>query len=239
MDRIVLTGDTHGVLETGKILEYQRSEKKLNRDDYLIICGDCGVVWDKETLDDSIDLYQSFGTNILFVDGNHENFDLLNFYPVIEWNGGLVHKIADGIYHLMRGQVFEICGKKILTLGGANSIDVDFRQEHTYWWKDEEFSENNIKIALKNLKKHKNIVDFVISHSPTDEIIDLIKKFYGENNKAIPYYLKNKLERTKTSENLQTIASKIKFKEWICGHLHLDKKGQKYRVIYNKFYEIH
>ena len=46
----------------------------------------------------------------VFIDGNHENYDRLSAYPVTEWRGGKVHRIADNILHLMRGQVFEIDG---------------------------------------------------------------------------------------------------------------------------------
>ena len=69
MNRIVLCGDTHGILDTGKVVRYQEGPNKLDKNDYFIICGDCGLVWDSDTLNDCVDFYQSFGTNILFVDG--------------------------------------------------------------------------------------------------------------------------------------------------------------------------
>ena len=114
--RVYVTGDTHGLLDTYKILKFQEKENKLDYDDYLIICGDAGIVWDNETLKDSIDYYENLGTNILFVDGNHENFDILNSFPISIWNGGKVHKISDRIFHLMRGQVFNIFGKTFLII---------------------------------------------------------------------------------------------------------------------------
>ena len=190
MNRIVLAGDTHGVLTLDKVFNYQQTKNKLDMSDYLIICGDCGVVWDEDILGSIIEKYNSIGTNILFVDGNHENFDLLNSYPVETWNGGKVHKIAENIIHLMRGQVFEIFGKKILTLGGACSTDKAQRTEHFSWWADEEFSEHDLQEALRNLKKHQNKVDFVISHSPTDDLIELLKAMYTQCGEDIPWYLK-------------------------------------------------
>ena len=39
----------------------------------------------------------------LFVDGNHENFDLLNTLPERQWNGGRVHVVREHVLHLMRG----------------------------------------------------------------------------------------------------------------------------------------
>ena len=67
---------------------------------------------------------------ILFVDGNHENFDrLLSEFPIEDWNGGKVHKIRPNIIHLMRGHVFEIEGKRIFAMGGGYSVDKYMRRE--------------------------------------------------------------------------------------------------------------
>lgn len=48
---------------------------------------------------------------ILWVQGNHENYDMIEEYPIEEWNGGKVRHIArDKIILLGRGQVFNIEG---------------------------------------------------------------------------------------------------------------------------------
>lgn len=69
--------------------------------------------------------------NICFIDGTHENFSLLNGYGVSEWNGGKVHKIYDNLYHLMRGQIYNIDGKSVFTMGGGESPDIDIRLRTT------------------------------------------------------------------------------------------------------------
>ena len=64
-------------------------QKNLTKDDYLIVCGDFGLVWDespeerywRKWLDD-----KPFTT--LWIDGNHENFELLKEFPVINKFGG-------------------------------------------------------------------------------------------------------------------------------------------------------
>ena len=60
----------------------------------------------------------------LFVSGNHENYDLLRNYPISQWHGGLVQAIRPSVLHLMRGQLYNICGKRIFTMGGASSHDI-------------------------------------------------------------------------------------------------------------------
>ena len=60
----------------------------------MIICGDFGGIWNdnKYSRHDRKNLKElskmSFTT--IFVDGNHENFNHLYRYPIIEWNGGRV-----------------------------------------------------------------------------------------------------------------------------------------------------
>ena len=59
------------------------------------------------------------------MDGNHENFDLLNAYPGKEWRGGRVHEVRPHVLHLMRGQVYVIDGLTWFTMGGAASHDIE------------------------------------------------------------------------------------------------------------------
>ena len=238
MNRIVLTGDTHGTLDVEKIRRFQQGADKLDESDYLIICGDAGIVWDEDTLAESINVYQSFETNILFVDGNHENFDLLKTFKATMWKGGKVHRIADNVFHLMRGQVFELCGKELLTLGGADSTDKENRVEHISWWKEETFDAMDVVDAMENLKKHDYKVDYVISHSPNNECLDLLYKLFTQCGESVPYYLEKKLKYSTSSSNLQEIKDKITFKKWFCGHIHIDEFVGEYRVLYNDFEEI-
>ena len=238
MNRIVLTGDTHGILETGKILKNQESNNKLGQDDYLIICGDCGVLWDEETKKESIKHFASFGTNILFVDGNHENFDMLNSYPIEIWNGGKVHKLADNVIHLMRGQVFEIFGKKFLTLGGADSSDKEYRQEHISWWGDERITTDDINEAQKNLAKVDHKVNYVITHTPSTKTLNSFIDILTQCGEDIPYYLKNKVVATPSSDMLDFINNKVKYRQWFCGHLHVDEIIGKTQILYSEVVEI-
>src|SRR5690554_385255 len=104
---IFLCGDTHGTIDIDKVVEYfNRENEKAPSDNtkYLIILGDTGICWDDGYLEEEIrnTLLSLPVTAVLFIDGNHENFELLNDYPVTEWKGGMVHEIEPGIIHLMR-----------------------------------------------------------------------------------------------------------------------------------------
>lgn len=123
---IYITGDIHGSISVGRRFNSKNFPigKTLTKNDYVIIAGDFGLLW----VGDREDRYWlNWLTNkpwtTLFIDGNHENFNLLEAYPVEEWKGGKVHKITPSIIHLMRGQIFELEGKKLFTFGGAASHD--------------------------------------------------------------------------------------------------------------------
>lgn len=77
---IFVTGDRHRNFDRFKSILFPE-QKEMTKNDYVIICGDFGGVWDKDResqqetmLMDWLDC-KPFTT--LFVTGNHENFDRL------------------------------------------------------------------------------------------------------------------------------------------------------------------
>ena len=119
-----MTGDTHGDFSRLRPVAF-REQGGLTKDDYLIICGDFGGVWDGSEIEQQwLDWLEDRSFTTLFVSGNHENYDLLRSYPTSVWHGGLVQPIRPSVLHLMRGQLYEICGKKVFTMGGASSHDI-------------------------------------------------------------------------------------------------------------------
>ena len=142
---VYLSGDTHGLLNIQKVIDFfeqEVEERELSKDDYLIILGDAGICWDDAMQDAQVrKILHSLPVTTLFIDGNHDNHDILNDYPVSEWKGGKVHEIDTDIIHLMRGQIFEIDGKTFFTFGGADSVDKSERTEGINWWPEEMPSE--------------------------------------------------------------------------------------------------
>ena len=170
---IYITGDTHSMLDWEKINTTRFPEQKgLTKDDFLIILGDFGGVLGVDGQDDYIiKTYNNRPFTTLFIDGNHDNHDLLDKYPVQEWCGGKVHFISDSIIHLMRGQVYEIDCYTIFTMGGAESTDKVYRKEGVSWWPRELPSDDEYEEAIRNLEKHNFNVDFVLTHCAPEEYI--------------------------------------------------------------------
>lgn len=115
------TGDIHA----NQYKWVEQIHPALSSGDILIVNGDFGIgfwngrYWSEETFFDWISEQEY---TVLFVDGNHENFNKLNGYPVELWNGGKVHKIRHNLIHLMRGEVYNIDGIVVLVFGGGYSM---------------------------------------------------------------------------------------------------------------------
>ena len=69
--KIYVVGDTHGDIDFHKLnSKFFREGKKLTKDDYVIICGDFGGVWDKGEYDKYVqNWYNERPWTTLFVDG--------------------------------------------------------------------------------------------------------------------------------------------------------------------------
>lgn len=238
MARIFITGDTHGGWRgfSGELKKFEKfshkTEKELCKDDFLIIAGDFGFIWESSPDKDEIRWLKYLNERnytTLFIDGNHENFNRLNSYEVSEFHGGKVHKISESVYHLMRGQVYDFDGVRIFTLGGAMSADKDYREPNVSWWEGENITQSDIDEAMKNLAKHDFSVDFVITHTCPKFIVPRASKFltYAKLNDP-------------NSVILEQIYEKIKFKRWYFGHFHETYKeiDDKFITIYNVIKEI-
>ena len=124
MNKIYITGDCHGGFQRFTTRNFPQL-KEMDRDDYMILAGDFGGVWGGEQTDGhQLDWLEDKPFTTLFVDGNHENFDLLRACPEQKWHGGRVHEVRPHVLHLMRGQVFNIGGLPWVTMGGAASPDI-------------------------------------------------------------------------------------------------------------------
>ena len=87
---VYITGDTHGGFQRFGS-KYFPQQKNMGREDYVIVTGDFGGLWDGSPKDQYwLDWLEEKPFTTLFVDGNHENFDLLNALPERPWNGGRV-----------------------------------------------------------------------------------------------------------------------------------------------------
>ncbi len=225
---IIITGDIHSRKERFSEV-FIEEEPSLTENDYVIVCGDFGFIFFNnepegiivdETTKLDLDELGKKPYNILFVDGNHENFHALNKYPEELWNGGRIHRIRKNIIHLMRGQVFTIENKTFFTLGGAYSIDRDVRALNYSYWEEEIPSKEEAEEGRMNLERYNNKVDYILTHqAPPDIITEIFHESIGETELDFLGALKK-------------ISNEITFDRWYFGHWHEDRNLGRYRALY-------
>lgn len=223
---IYITGDTHIPVDIGKLSAKRFPEQKeMTKSDYIIICGDFGGVWDGSREEKYwIKWLKSKNFTTLFIDGNHENFDMLCNLPTVEFGGSIAHKVDDGIYHLLRGETYNIDQKKLFVFGGASSHDKELRTEGRSWWKEEMPGEQEYIRAEENLKKNNFNFDYVITHSAPTSV----------QEKIAPTYEVNRL-----TEFLENIKSSAVYKKWFFGHYHKDVEvDDRFTAVFNKIYKL-
>lgn len=212
------TGDFHG--EIKRFYALQRKYPNLGANDYLIICGDFGFLFNDDRDEHLwLDDLSNQPYTICFIDGNHENFNALNRFPVEKWNGGNVHKIRKNIIHLMRGQVFEIAGKSIFTMGGAYSIDRYRRKLNVSYWNEEIPSNEEYAEATRNLTAHGNKVDYIVTHTAPREVI--MRMGYGPDRHDV-----------ELTGFLEWVMHEVQFDEWFFGHWHEDRNMDKLHALF-------
>lgn len=211
---IFATGDTHG----DQVLWDACINTLLNDGDTIIVLGDFGFgffdgrYWPEGMFFDYL-AEQKY--TVLFIDGNHENFDKLNAFPVEQWNGGRVQFIRKNVIHLMRGEIYDIDGKKVFCFGGGYSLDRDYRVPGRTWWQQEMPSDEEYKTATKNLEACDWKVDYVLTHTaPADTVEYMSRLNLGIRNTVV--------EELPLNGYLQWVVEKVSYGKWYFGHFHID-----------------
>jgi len=225
---VFLIGDTHGVIDLGKITLFNSYMSKLTKNDYLIVLGDFGVVWDNDVSDHEltlIEFYNNLSFTTLFVDGNHENHERLKTLPRITMFGNDVGVVSDSIFHLLRGNVYDIDNLKLLTIGGASSVDRNYRTEFIDWWSSELLSFRDINNCLDNLDIVDNNVDYILTHTCPESIGDLLELSFINVDSNMKFF--------------EQLTNSVKFKHWFFGHFHIDVRvNDKFTCVYKTVIQL-
>lgn len=246
---LFITGDCHGDYRKFN-KECFPEQKGMTREDFVLVCGDFGI-WNNGKQEQWWMKWLSQKPfTVLFVDGNHENFDRLNQFPVVDFHGGKAHQIKENIYHLMRGELFDLCGKKVFAFGGASSHDIDdgildpakhknwkqeakkwrrkdksFRVKGFSWWEQELPSKEEMWHGLHTLKQCGRKVDYIVSHCCPQTIASIFSSGLFKPDVLTAYF----------DEILET----TKFKHWFFGHYHDNRTiCGKFHMLYDQIVEM-
>ena len=227
---IYVTGDTHGHIDMNKLSAARWPEgKTLTENDVVIICGDFGLLWDAPDKISGTERAWTKWLNskpwtTLFVDGNHENFHRIYDCPVVEKYGGKVHKVSDKIFHLMRGEYYNIQSKTFWVFGGATSVDKWARVENISWWAEEMPTYEEMNHGIDVLMEHNMTVDYILTHCAPRKV----------QTQIAPYY-----ESDQLNAFFNVIYADAKFKHWYCGHYHTDETfNGNFTVLYKSIQKI-
>lgn len=251
--RIYVTGDCHGDFRKFNTENFPQ-QRKLDKEDYVIICGDFGGIWNADGEDRHerhwLKWLEAKTYTTLFIDGNHENFDRLGTYPKKVWNGGQVHVIRPSVLHLMRGQVFRLGDKRIFTFGGASSHDISggildiedpyfakkkkrldreyapYRIRNLSWWEEELASDQEMEEGKRNLRKNDYHVDYIITHCCSTRTQELMG-------------CQGLYDTDRQTEYLELIKNYTDYEKWYFGHYHMDKNvTSKEVLLYHRIVEL-
>jgi Icc-related predicted phosphoesterase len=188
---IVAVGDTHGQFE--KLTDFIIDKHP----EIILQCGDFGY-W--PSFFNVKSMIVNGKTKIYFCDGNHEDHSFLS-------KKKKRYEIKSNVFYQPRGTTLQLPdGRNVLFVGGASSIDRQFRIPGYDWFPEELLTEK----VFEFLPKEK--VDIVISHtSPTcfgDLYID--DDHYKDLSRIV----------------LQEVYEMYKPTVWIHGHFHEYATGQ-------------
>lgn len=217
MTKIMMLGDTHGRADEAILAVQNAATLGI---DTIMQCGDFGM-WDHfkdgiEFLDDLNSALMDTDIMLVWVDGNHENFDRLEWYcannPKNMW--GQVF-IRSNILYSPRGCKFKHEGKMFMTVGGAVSIDRDMRQPHVSWWAQEQLTDAELDLIVTRHEASPGHVDYLLTHDcPT--------------NAPFRERLKNDYDSRVHRQRMDKLGKAIKPTLWMHGHMHTKYDGYQF-----------
>ena len=112
-----------------------------------------------------------------------------------------MHELRPNVLHLMRGEIFEIDGLRVLAFGGAASHDKEARKPYISWWPEEIPNAADFENACKNLGSVGWEVDLALTHTAPGSIVQLLVDNTGQNDDP-------------TCKMLDAIQNKLIFQHW-------------------------
>jgi hypothetical protein len=148
--RVAIAGDWHGNIRwVGRAIPALRRHAPdvrtiLHAGDFGIWPGSMGKSFlgavDRRCAESGIE-------RILVTPGNHE--DWLDITARFEVEPGEPVRFSESVWVMPRGFRFELAGKTFASFGGAASIDYEWRDEGTNWWREEMPSDEDVAAIIE------------------------------------------------------------------------------------------
>lgn len=241
MGRVFITGDTHGSFDR---IEHFCNQAKTSKDDLMIILGDAGINYYGGKRDVHLKEYlEQLPITFFCIRGNHEirpedveSMEEVTYFRTThpafeplyyEKNYPYISYAKDGCsYELNVNGVT----KRILTIGGAYSVDKYYRLANGWSWVENEQLDEDERAAIERDLGRWAHYDIVLTHTvPIQwEPVECFLSFVDQSTVD------------KTMENwLSEVEKKISYDKWFAGHYHVDKVvNEKVRLMFNDIIEL-
>lgn len=161
------------------------------------------------------------GTNIdrIYVTaGNHEQWDEIT--PLLDKHPGTAVRVSDITWMLPRPAWMSVAGRRVLSLGGAASVDRESRIEGLTWWPDEAITDAHVAAAIAG-----GPVDLMLTHeSPAGTPVRVVREILRTNPHRFP---KSALEASSASRaRVSEVWNAVRPELLIHGHLHAAGGGR-------------
>ena len=206
-DHVYIAGDWHA--NFGFVENLLENLNHFNTSRTIIHVGDLGIFGESD-LDEFDDLLDEYGFNLYWVDGNHENFDLMEKYNIDD--GGL-RQMRSRIWHITRGTQFMVDGVRWAALGGAASIDRQYRKQGVSWWPQEYITDEDVENACMGEK-----VEVMITHDTPQLPVPIVlqdhstARYWPEEDRELSY---------QNSKSILKVMEKIQPAKIFHGHWHM------------------
>ena len=203
MNRIFIRGDTHGNFD---FLEKFCCDNKTDLQDYLIILGDAGINYYMNKRDKKLkNKISNLPITLICIHGNHDarpqNISSYILTSKAELNCNCwVEPEYPNILFPMDG-LMTINDKNFLILGGAYSVDKEYRLKNGWnWFSDEQMSEDE-RNRILNLIEYLNHYDYILSHTTKNAIEKEINNSGSELNNLFNIYYQRFNEYSRAISN--------------------------------------
>lgn len=201
--RVMFAGDIHGNM---KHAEWVIAHASANDCTHIISVGDFGywvhLPFGRQFVNRVAKLAEKAQIKFLWIDGNHENHDLLRDLTDKFGTDNPIPTPNEWLQYIPRGCRFTIAGNIIMGYGGAYSVDWLQRVEGQTWWRGELINPFDVDLL-------------------DDEIVDILVTHEAPYNNGEKITYKDDIQVSIAQRHLvKEILDKVTPQYHICGHHH-------------------
>lgn len=157
-------------------------------------------------------------TRILVTLGNHEQWGEIT--PLLDKRPGAAVRISDIVWLLPRPARLSIGGRRVLSLGGAASVDRQSRIEGRTWWPDEAITDAHVAEAIAG-----GPVDLMLTHeSPAGTPVRPVHQILRKNLHRFPKVVL--AESAASRARISKVWDAVRPELLVHGHLHAPGGGK-------------